>query len=654
MRCRLICVCLIFIAFSGAASQAAPHVHRGGVVSLPFVINDGKSPNWVLLNGGFLQQRPIVPNDEPIYAQGAVLTINGNPPGANTNQAKYDEKTGELTFDNLQPVEGVQIERHVLIMRDENLVRYVDVFHNTGTNDASLAVQLSTVLNEGINAAQTMNDAKHPGADWAWIAQTQRGRSVVEMIGQRGGDKGGQVTWEQGSNTVQFNFQLNVPAGKTAALMHVHAIVPSQDRATDMVNSLKPAKLVSTLPSDVRRAIVNFPVNSNFVGDREILRGNMFDVVELRSGDLLNGTLQEKSYQLQTLFGPMEMPADKIVGLMNVGQYRPRQLLISNEGEMIGGTLTKQTIDLQLGSGQVTQIPLSQISRVGYRKRQDEPEEWKFDKPLVILQSGDRMNIALPDQPIQVLSRYGTLKLDPKSIASISMQSDEHGVHEIVLADGTHFAGLVAADQLSLKLSFNGAAITVPTSSIARLQFLPSTPDITDDTPNLSVLSGDVLVGSLSGDLKLDTAFDTIKVAASQIRALSRSKDSISDVQITLWDQTKLSGQLEDPILACTLNCGVAMNVPIALVDSYSQPAPTPSDQLMQKVKALVAQLNADDWKQRDDAQSQLAAMGSSVVNVLKKMRADLSPEAQQRIDTIVKQFDLDKVGAPIPAPAER
>ena len=157
-------------------------------------------------------------------------------------------------------------------------------------------------------------------------------------------------------------------------------------------------------------------------------------------------------------------------------------------------------------------------------------------------------------------------------------------------------------------------------------------------TTNLS--SGDVFVGSIVGDLKLDTAFDTLKLPASQIRSMSRVKDSNSDVQVTLWDQTKLSGQLQSQTLACDLGDGITVNLPVPLIDSYAQPSPMPPDQMMEKIKAIIKKLSDDDWKTRDQAQADLAAMGATVVPVLKKLRADEGPEAQQRIDAIVKQFD--------------
>lgn len=633
----------------------------GGAVNLPYTTPDGKSPCWIVQQGGWVQQRRL--NDEAIYGQVAMLNIEENTANQTNNQARVDPKTGEVTLDAFQPMDGVQLTRRIQARRDDDLLRYIDIFKNTTSTDISVGVQYTTSLNRGVIMGQTISDLKKSGADLAWVAQTQRGRTAVEIFAGKGAQTAGQVQWEQGNNAMQYNVQVEVPAGKSVALMHLHVIAASPDKGAEIVNTLKSSRIISDLPADVRKMIVNFPVNQNFVGDREILRGGMFDVVELRGGDSLFGTLQEKSYALQTSFGAFELPSEKIVGLISVGQFRARQLLVSSEGEMIGGTMSKQTIDLQLTSGQTTQIPLSQISRVGYRKRVDEPDDWKLDKPMVVLQSGDRMNIDLPEQPMEVLTRFGAFKLAPAAIASISLQGEEHGVHQFVLASGSRFAGLLSAEQLTVKLTSTQKTITLPTSSIARLQFQPEGVGATSpgaavpaaavpaaeatrasqprkDSPTLTLTSGDVFAGELVGDLNLVTLFDQIKLPAAQIRGLTRVKETNDDVQVTLWDQTKLSGQLDVPSLTCDLGGGVTVKVPVPLIDSYLQPSPMPSEQMLKQISAIVQQLNAEDFKARDLAQQELVTMGAVVLPVLKKIRADQAPEAQQRIDAIVKQFE--------------
>jgi hypothetical protein len=298
---------------------------------------------------------------------------------------------------------------------------------------------------------------------------------------------------------------------------------------------------------------------------------------------------------------------------------------------------------MQLSSGQVTQVPLSQISRAGYRKRAGEPEEWTFEKPLVALRSGERIGIDMPTGTIDVLTRYGLLKLRPESVGAIAFQSEEHGVHEIFLTDGSAFAGLVTAPSFDEKLTSNGQQVTIPAAAIKRLQLGGKIAEPDDETPTLSLSNDDTLVGVLSGQLKLETTFDTITIDAGEVRALTHVKDAGLDVQVTLWDQTTVSGQLQSPDLACALKSGLEVRVPLALVEEYANPQPRPSSMMIERIKSVVAELNAEDWKQRERAEGQLVAMGPVVVSVLRELSSSQPPEAQQRIDSVLKQLEKKK-----------
>jgi hypothetical protein len=66
---------------------------------------------------------------------------------------------------------------------------------------------------------------------------------------------------------------------------------------------------------------------------------------------------------------------------------------------------------------------------------------------------------------------------------------------------------------------------------------------------------------------------------------------------------------------------------------------------VIEKIKAIVLELSADDFKQRERAEQQLVAMGSVVSSVLKEMSASQPPEAQQRIESILKQLEKKPAG---------
>jgi hypothetical protein len=159
----------------------------------------------------------------------------------------------------------------------------------------------------------------------------------------------------------------------------------------------------------------------------------------------------------------------------------------------------------------------------------------------------------------------------------------------------------------------------------------------------MSLANGDALVGTLQGQLHLETTFDTITIDSGEIKRLAAMKTSPADVQIVLWDDSVVAGMLKDPQLNFLSTSGVPIRIPASLVEEYTQPRPKPSDTVIQIIKSLVSALNADDWKLRDDAQEKLISIGPVALGTLKQLRPKEQPEAQQRIDLIIPV--LEKLG---------
>ena len=61
---------------------------------------------------------------------------------------------------------------------------------------------------------------------------------------------------------------------------------------------------------------------------------------------------------------------------------------------------------------------------------------------------------------------------------------------------------------------------------------------------------------------------------------------------------------------------------------------------MLEKITAIVTDLSADDWKQRDRAQAQLLSMGPVAAAALKDLRSKQPPEGQKGIDIVLQKFD--------------
>ena len=640
-----------------------------GALALPVSGSDGRGNTWMVYQPTYIQSQA----NFPVYGQAAALQVNGQQPQFNNpGSAHVDEKTGELVIEGLT-AGPLAVTRRVLLDTDDGGIRVTDVLRNTTATEQPATVVVTSQINYGVQQSQTVPDPKRSGRALAWVATVAAGpgRAAVDCYGGPGAKVGATVESQPGGNVVNATYAATVPANGQIALVHYHLILPTADQGTAWVAAMKPARMLADLPKDVRRTVVNFRVGGGLMGDQEVLRGDLLDAVELRNGDRLNGTLTDPSFTLDTFYGTVELPVDHVVGIVNAGAYRPRQLVVTTDGQIFSGHLQQPTIGLELSSGQKVTIPLAQIARLGYRHRPGEPSDdappppadarpttgpsATLRPPYVLLATGDRVGVTLPaDKPITVVTRYGPLSLSPAVLSGITFTGEDSSVHTINLTDGSHFSGLVTVPDFEAVLDTGaGKPLTVhfPVGSISRIVFAGDDDDDDGgppalkpaanggDAPSLHLKRDDLLVGTLTGRFKVDTAFDTVTVNADEIRSISRGKDGGADLAVTTFDGTVFNGQVQDPTLACHLNCGIDVRVPVDLIDGYTNPSPAVPAMLKEQIDKLVSQLDADDWQARDAAEKQLVKLGPAVDGVLRGVRDKQPPEAQQRIDAVLRQL---------------
>jgi hypothetical protein len=510
-------------------------------------------------------------------------------------------------------------------------------------------------MGSSVQVVQPLVEEKRSKPMHAMAVGDQRHMFAMAFAG-RGSKLVPQVQPQQGSDHVNVYYNVEVPPHRTVVVVHVQAYRPGDPAsALEFLAGTKEREFLAQLPKELRRCVVNFVAGDRLIGDFELLRGDMHDVVELRGGDRLMGTLCEPAYQLDTFYGHLELPVDRVIGLINVGTYRPRQLLITVDGEVFGGHLRRRALALRLSSGQQIDVPLARIARAGYRRRVAEPEEWTFHKPMVMLHTGDRVEVGMPADIIDVVTRYGRLGLQPEVVAAIEFRPAEGAAaaHQITLTDGSRFAGLVSKEAFEMTL----AAVQQPPSqssasespsqtvrfaaaTVARLKLSSAIDEPDAVTPMLNLGNGDLLVGLLDGQIRLETTFDAINVACDQIKHLTHVPGAPADVQLTLWDDSVIQGQVPGAQLACRLRSGPIVNVPTALVENYENPRPQPPPLIIDMIKQFVLNLAADDWRDRDRAQEQILTIGPVAIRTLRELRDAQPPEAQQRIDIILSQLE--------------
>ncbi|MBC7782205.1 MAG: hypothetical protein H7144_00080 [Burkholderiales bacterium] len=619
-------------------------VAKAEQVQLPYQAADNNGNQWIVQYQGQLQQQ----GNQPAFSQAGMITINGQTPRQQNQQATVDDKTREVIISLMPNNTPIRHQRRFKFDEETGLARVIDVFDNPTDREIQLNLQLMSNTNFGVNSATIMEDPKKK-TQLGWMADLGSGRAAMSLWAGKGAKIAPTIRYTPGNNMVQANLALKVPAKDKAALVGWHGSFDNSEAGNTWFQQMREPKLLADLPPDVRKSIVNIAgIASTSISGREVLRGETTDIIELRGGDQMRGDLKIDSYQLATDFGPITLPASKVVCLLNVGDTRPRQLLVTADGEIFGGSLAAQAIPILLSNGQTTQVPLSQIARVGYRTGGAEVPEWQFTQPMVFLRSGERCLIAQPDSPIEFVTRYGAIKIKPQSVAAVVLQTAGNA-HDVYLYDGSKISGILANPQWTLALSSSDGSAKVPfaLASISRVQFKALAEDIGVGVPTLAMVGGDVVATRLEGKLKLNTPFDTLDLNAAEIRGITRSDEGSSEVVITLFDQSTFRGTLAAPHVTARLIGDLSLEVPVAALREYVNPQPFPSESVVEKAKAQIKLLNADDWKHRESAEAALANMGSPIIGVLESASADQPPEVKQRLDAVLKRLRRDAPASP-------
>src|SRR5436190_845046 len=324
----------VVVAFSMPSGRAWAAGDQ--TVNLPYTHPDKDGNQWYVHFYGYLQQQ----GQMPVYSNAGVLTVNGaSTSGRMQRTAKIDGKTGELVLENL-PMGQLTVTRRIQFNKEEGYVRMIDVMRNNQGRDQQAQIVVNASANYGVQSGQTVADPRKKGQNYAWLGLTQaNGKVMVEMLNGVGAKTPMNIDYQQGNNQITGTMSVTIPANKEVAIMHVHAVANSMNEAQDFVKKCKEAKALKDVPANVRKAIVNFSAGASFMGDFEILRGDLFDVVEMRTGDQFRGTLKDPSYKITTFYGPVEVPAAKVISIISQGAVRSRQLLFTADGDVIGGTL---------------------------------------------------------------------------------------------------------------------------------------------------------------------------------------------------------------------------------------------------------------------------------------------------------------------------
>lgn len=655
---------LVVAMMLASATLAAAQLRQSGTVagsstvSLPYIKSDAKGNQWMVYAQGMVRMQ----GGSPVFSQAGQLMVNNIQPTQSNNTAQIDSKTGELILQDMR-AGTITVTRRLLFMPKTASVRFVDVFTNPTATAQTVNLRWTSYLNFGVQSASFVTDPKHANQNLAWVATTGNNEVGFVWIAAPGAKKAPTLQWTPNQPYVHATLPLSIPAGGKVAVVQVDGVADSTDAAKKWITDIKPHMLLSDLPRDIRKLIVNVPQQSSGLASNiDLLRGNLLDVVQLRNGDRIVGDISAQSFAVHSAFGAVDLPANQLLGEVSAGS---EPLWVMMDGQILAGAVNAPALVFSPAGGGAMSIDWSQIAKVGFRHRVDESSESTDEVPMVAapgvaLLAGDRLKLSLSTDAIDFLTRYGPMHIPVTDIQTIAFNDSHAPVDVITLTDGSHFAGLTTARDFSGTAPILGKTAKPITIDISKIQLLElhNLPDdgAPTNVPTLQTTTGNSFTATLQHPVSLQTPAGLVTLDASVISSATTPSSSDGNqnlMEFTTADGSAITGRCADADWPIRTSTGLDISIPVNEIKSYTNADAAVSSMSQAGLNPWIKQLNADDWKQRNSAEHELMKLGPAVAPALRQARGKQTPEAQQRIDSILKQLASNAAPSAMPTAYE-
>ena len=358
-----------------------------------------------------------------------------------------------------------------------------------------------------------------------------------------------------------------------------------------------------------------------------------------RDNRTVTGTIENTSFTISAAFGKANVPASGVVGILGEANEPSRVRLVLADGQVLVGTLADANLRIRPAIGPPVSFRLQDVSQAAWRISKDKPGEFSSRDAMVLLAGGERLAYAGWEPNLSVATGYGPLDVPFACLRRIEAAASPQKDARILLAGGSEISGKLRPGKLLLRLRSFGELRTDVAS--LRLVSGPEAGPAADGAVSVQMRCGDRLVGRLvEKELAFQTSEGNVVLDPQSLRSAIFGVKESGTPTIRLWNDSVLKGSLTESTVGVLLGRdGPAVRVKKSDIASIVNPSPLPPREIQAKVQALVKQLGADSYQDRQAAQEALVAMGQGILPLIEPHLKHEDAEVRVRIAAIIEKW---------------
>ena len=500
----------------------------------------------------------------------------------------------------------IAITRRIRLDASNAVVRYLEIFENTGTANLSFQATLHTDL--GNNATQTMTErdkmfagqlAKDEGAIVAMQNSDRPG--VVFLLADPKSKVKPTVLINSGRG---FDMAYDLPLKPSGSVAILHYLAQRNQANSASARLLfkqftKDGRLTDPkIPKAFTKLIANFSTRAEGEEDgvaapvlaalqalleaAEINRGKA-DTVLLDAGAKLAGTVTGGDFAIETEFGKTAVAFADIAGLTGGGGVQRPVRVFLRDGEVLIGTATGAKFAMATDTGLAFDIDLAQIQMLALRRGDSDGLPPANAAALLTTHRGDCLALASPTAAaeMQAATPWGMIHVPLAEIESLAYVRDPFPTHRLVLADRSRLLVMLRGDEWQLATTRFGNVKIVPQSVRELRRAGAPPPPESDEHPmtgaNCELIGENRITGVIDlPELHLASAKSTTPLDPKTITKIERESGedgAEATVKVHLADGQVMGGRLTESVLPIRSGARV-WRVPLAHVVAVNVPPP--------------------------------------------------------------------------------
>ncbi|MFW6146304.1 MAG: hypothetical protein ACOC7R_03115 [Planctomycetota bacterium] len=367
------------------------------------------------------------------------------------------------------------------------------------------------------------------------------------------------------------------------------------------------------------------------------------DCLTPRRGEMLTGAIRNETFRVNTLFGPVALPAEQVVGLETTDAGRSSVRVLLTDGQVVSGTLMDPTVRFELTPGELVGLPIGRVRQCAFRLSPRRPAYPAPQAPVARVGEG-RIALRFAEAFRFVLDTpHGPVALAPELLARLEATGDGSRRWKATLRSGSALIGTPAEPAVTATWRVGPGTerpVTLTAGHVRQFRW-PVAIEPPAAAAEARLADDQVLYGQIAQPaLTLKGGFGAEAVDVDDVVTLALSSIDRGMATLTLHGgQTKRAPLLDKTVAFRLLPDGPTVPLRVDRLLSIDTAGAQSAGAFEARIDRLVRDLDAPGETDRRDARRELIRIGPSAAPLLRQRLGTPNPIIRRALLEILAEI---------------